>query len=70
MSRPICLICGEPIYDDMAYIMNEFDEFGSCICIECMNREMNVINKSSINDSLAEYLKEYLYDRKLYRPGA
>lgn len=62
MRRPFCVICEEEIQDERCYVLDEFDEMGSCVCESCMDSEKYHIRHTNIYPLVEEFFEAALDD--------
>lgn len=42
---PKCQICGEEIYEEHCFVMDDLQQWNHCICRPCMDREKRFLRK-------------------------
>lgn len=60
MRRPFCIVCDEEIQDEYCYVLDEFDEIGSCVCESCMDAEKRNMRHLNIYPSIESFCEEAL----------
>lgn len=55
---PWCNVCDEQIEDARCYVLDPNDEMGSCICKDCMEKQLRMMRATKINAWLMEAITE------------